>query len=522
MIAVGGQETSFDADARETLPRLPLADATLALWAFVWQPAVLDGVLLQCGGGSFEAPLRFAGFVELMGDALLQHAGRGRQSFARAQAPGTLPTAIAAGYGKLRRVPLGLSLGFFADSTARLGRLLPAGLPATELPPSRAGLTGVVGAGQTLQRVATRRLPARRVAGKGYGGKGRVAALPVQGLAVARAADPDGEANEWRLVPQLRAQARRGVTGPRFWVWDRQFGALVQTARCTQDGAHFLIRYHPKVHFHPDPRRPPHLSGDTQGRPVSEEGGWLGAAETPRRRYVRRITLERVGEEAVGLVTDLLAAERYPAADLLSVYLARWGSEGVFQQIPEVFALPRLIGSTPPATVFQAAFCLGLSNRGQVVRGYIAAARPEPCLAETLSAEQIFSDVQRELPAVSVLLPPAMVAAGYTEDLSVEPLRQRLHGLLSSVWTPRGRKATNTKPRPQGPKAKQSGARYCHAPALRSRSPATPSKCRQCLTKDVHSSGVRAPLRATWCPVYASPVSFGSTSRLPPQLPHSV
>ena len=205
MIAVGGQETSFDADARETLPRLPLADATLALWAFVWQPAVLDGVLLQCGGGSFEAPLRFAGFVELMGDALLQHAGRGRQSFARAQAPGTLPTAIAAGYGKLRRVPLGLSLGFFADSTARLGRLLPAGLPATELPPSRAGLTGVVGAGQTLQRVATRRLPARRVAGKGYGGKGRVAALPVQGLAVTTTAriNPRVSTNTCRLRPLI-------------------------------------------------------------------------------------------------------------------------------------------------------------------------------------------------------------------------------------------------------------------------------------------------------------------------------
>jgi hypothetical protein len=44
MIAVGGQETAFDAYARETLQRLPLADATLSLWALVLQPAFLDGV----------------------------------------------------------------------------------------------------------------------------------------------------------------------------------------------------------------------------------------------------------------------------------------------------------------------------------------------------------------------------------------------------------------------------------------------------------------------------------------------
>jgi hypothetical protein len=458
MIAAGSQETSFDAYARETLHRLPLADATLSLWAFVLRPAFLDRVFLRYRGRSFEDTLRFAGFVELIGDALLQHAGSGRQSFARAQEHGTLPTSSEAVYGKLRRGPLQLSLGFFADSTARLRMLLPVRLTATDLPPSLDGLTVVVGDGKTLKRVAKRLLPARRVAGKVYGGKLLVAYLPLQGLAVAMVADPDGEANECRLVPQMLDQARRGVTGPRLWVLDRQFCDLIQTTRCTQDGDHFLIRYHSKVHFHPDPSRPPQRSVDPQGRAVSEEWGWLGAADNPHRRYVRRITLERMGEEAVVLVTDLLEAERYPAADLLSVYLARWGIAQVFHQITEVFALPRLSGGTPQATVFQAAFCLVLYNLVQVVRGYMAAAQPQPCLAETLSAEQIFYDVQRELTAVSVVLPPAMIAEGYTEDLSVEQLRQRLHGLLASVWTPRWRKARNTKPRLKVPKAKQSGA----------------------------------------------------------------
>lgn len=332
MIAAEGQETAFEAYARETLRRVPLADATLSLWAVVLQPAFLDGVLLRYRGRSFEDTLRLAEFVELMGDALLQHAGSGRQSFARAQEQGSLPTSIEAVYGKLRRVPLGLSLGFFAESTARLRTLLPEGLTATELPPSLDGLTVIVGDGKTLKRVAKRLLPARRVAGKVYGGKLLVAYLPVQGLAVARAADPEGEANEGRVVPQLLDQARRGVTGPRLWVLDRQFCDLVQTARCMQDGEHFLIRYHPKVHFHPDPSQPPQLSVDTQGRAVSEEWGWVGAADTPRRRYVRRITLERVGEEAVVRVTDLLEAQRYPAADLLSVYLAPGGLSAWFNR----------------------------------------------------------------------------------------------------------------------------------------------------------------------------------------------
>jgi hypothetical protein len=143
---------------------------------------------------------------------------------------------------------------------------------------------------------------------------------------------------------------------------------------------------------------------------------------------------------------------------LLTLYLARWGIERVFQQITEVFALRRLIGSTPQATVFQAAFCLLLYNMVQVLRGYVAAAQPQPGVAEEVSTEQLFNDVQRELTTVSVLVPPAMVVAAYAEALSPEALRQRLHDLLSSLWTSRWRKAVNPKPRPKVANAKQSGA----------------------------------------------------------------
>jgi IS4 transposase len=68
------------------------------------------------------------------------------------------------------------------------------------------------------------------------------------------------------------------------------------------------------------------------------------------------------------LVTDLLDAEQYPAADLLAAYLARWGIERMFQQVTEVFALKRLIGGSPQAGVFQLAFCLLLYNMIHVLR----------------------------------------------------------------------------------------------------------------------------------------------------------
>ena len=79
--------------------------------------------------------------------------------------------------------------------------------------------------------------------------------------------------------------------------------------------------------------------------------GLMGAAKQgARRRYVRRITLWRPGEEEVALLTDLLDEALYPAVDLLAVYLTRWQVENVFQAITEVFELRHLIGCTPRAT----------------------------------------------------------------------------------------------------------------------------------------------------------------------------
>jgi hypothetical protein len=63
------------------------------------------------------------------------------------------------------------------------------------------------------------------------------------------------------------------------------------------------------------------------------------------------------------------------------VYRLRWGIEGVFQQVTEVFGLARLIGKTAAATVFQLAFCLVLYNLTQALRGCVAGAGSRPVAA---------------------------------------------------------------------------------------------------------------------------------------------
>lgn len=64
------------------------------------------------------------------------------------------------------------------------------------------------------------------------------------------------------------------------------------------------------MHFLADPPQPTKVTQDTHGRAVREEGGWVGAEANTHRRFVRRLTLLRPGEEAVILVTELLDAAR--------------------------------------------------------------------------------------------------------------------------------------------------------------------------------------------------------------------
>ena len=429
---------------QETLARLPLAESVLLLWQQVADAPFLQDLFARHRGRCYEKALSFPSLVQLIADALLQHDGSARASFERALEEDALDVTLQAAYGKLRRLPIPVSTALLAEGTARLRALLPL-RPATAIPSSLREFAVTVLDGKAIKRVAKRLKLLRGVRGGLLGGKGLVALELNSGLAVALKAHPDGEVNEIRLVPALLSEVRQRLPGPRLWLGDRQFCDLDQTGRFAAEGDHFLVRYHPKVHFHPDPQRRPRHGHDQAGRAYVEEWGWLGGAKDRRRRYVRRITLHRPGDDLI-LVTDLLDGVRYPATDLLTQYLGRWGIERMFHQVTEVFHLKRLIGGSPQASIFQLAFCLLLYNMIHVLRAYVAAA--EHCDANDISLEKLFEDVERELIAWSVLVDPADTAAYFAAPPRTAAVKRRLCKLLGKVWQDRWLKAVNEKPRP--------------------------------------------------------------------------
>jgi hypothetical protein len=307
--------------------------------------------------------------------------------------------------------------------------------------------------GKKIKHVAKRLKVRRPFKGHVFGGKLVVAEDVTTGVAVAMAADPDGEVGDTPVVPAGLEQVRAQGSGPRLWLGDRIFCDLNPPRQFAVDGDHYVIRSCGKVSFTADPSRPARHGTDAQGRASQEEWGWLGQASDPRRQYVRRITLYRPGDEDVSVVTDLLDPDAYPAVDILAVYLLRWGIENLFQQVTEVFHLGRLIGTTPQATVFQAAFCLLLSNLVTVLRGYVAGAQARD--PATGSLENLFDDVHRQLVAWNELLTPAQTLGLLRGRWTAVEVCQRLEELLGSVWTERWVKAP-PKPAPaKTPRAKK-------------------------------------------------------------------
>lgn len=442
---------------REVLSRLPLAEAVLSLWQFVCDDSSLDDLYDRHRGCTYQKKITFPLMAQLVRDALLEPEGSGHKSFCHAQRDGTLPAVLSSTYEKLGHLPLAVSEAFLAQGADRLRQVFPdADVAALDdpIPVSLRGFEIFVLDGKVVKRVPRRLKPARWRKGGLLGGKGLAALHLRSGLALALASDPDGEANDAKLVPALLPQVRTRVGGPRLWLADRQFCDLTQTAAFTAEGGdHFLVRYHSKVHFCPDPARPAQQGQDGQGRAYEQEWGWLGREGNKARRYVRRVTLHRAGEEDVILVTDLLDPARYPAEDLLALYLARWGIERVFQQITEVFHLNRLIATTPQGTLFQLSFCLLLYNLIQVVRGYVAVGQGHP--VEVISTELLFADVTKQLVALNEL-----VAAGRVVELlptvsSAAAVRQRLRTLLGSVWSDGWVKSPLRTRKPPAPKKGQ-------------------------------------------------------------------
>lgn len=428
----------------ELVTSMPLAEATLSLLRRISDESVLSNLFEVHRGRGYEREVSFPLLVQMIGDALLQHGGRGYRVFSRAKEEGTLETSLTAVYGKLARLNIGLSMAFLCELSDSLREIFPKG-GRRKPPKSLRGVETVIVDGKAIKRVAKRLKALRGIAGGMLGGRTLVAMHYATGMAVAMHADPDGDANDTKFVPLLLPEVRKRISGKRLWLGDRGFCDLQRLAEFTEEGDHFLVRFHPKNGFHRDSTVPVRKGRDANGRRYFEEWGWIGAETHKNRRYVRRITLLRPGEEDVILVTDFLSYEKYPATDLLEHYLERWGIERVFQQITETFGLKGLIGCTPQATIFQFSFCLLLYNLMQTVRGFIAQHQKRD--AESISIENIFVDTREELTAWSVLLRRGVVTADYFQSQSVENTQKRVNELLRNEWSNRWIKARNKNPR---------------------------------------------------------------------------
>lgn len=420
--------------AREVVDRLPLAEAVLRMFDCVCQPEFLNDVFARYRGRSYEGEISFPLFVELISDALLQHHGSGRQSFLRNE---ELTASFQAAYGKLRRIPLSLSMGLLSEASGRLHQLFPDRIAGRQVPKSLKELEIFFHDGKTIKHVAKRLKVLEKIKGKVLGGRLVVTQSFSTGMVVAMGADEDGLSGEQPLVPDVLAQTRAAFPGPRLHVADRQYCDLIQAERFTAEGDHFLVRWNRKVKFYRDERWERLTGTDRYGRKYTEDWGWIGAPSDPRRRRVRRIHLHREGsKEDVILLTDLDDPGKYPAGDLLEVYLHRWGIERTFQKVTEVFHLQTLIGSTPRATVFQASFCFLLYNITQVIRAYIA--EGEGRKVETISSELLFYDVQRQLVAWNEVLTTRqtveLLSTTWTAPQVSRRLRQLLHGEWSDHW----------------------------------------------------------------------------------------
>lgn len=420
---------SFDA---EVCRRLPLADATLHVLGSVADPAFLADLFGRHRGRSYERAITFPDLVRLLVDGLVLHGQSAHRTFQQARADGALPASVKAAYDKVARLPVALSAALLTEATDRLRPLFPAAA-AEPVPASLAAFAPVAFDGKKIKYVARRLKPVRSVRGQVVGGKVLVAEDVRTGLAVALEADPDGEASDLALVPGLLARARAVVAGTRLWVADALFGDLAHLGRLAADGDHFVVRYNAKVKFHPDPGRPARAGVNRRGQSYTEEWGWLGGPADGRRRHVRRVTVARPGEDDVAVVTDLVDGAAYPAADILDLYLRRWGMERLFQKVTEVFHLRTLVSARENGTVFQAALCLLLYNLTVLVRAYVAVGAGRK--TDGVSSEKLFGDMCRQLTGLIELLGTSAVVGHYAAGgQTAEGLRRYLDRVLATTW----------------------------------------------------------------------------------------
>jgi hypothetical protein len=423
-----------------------LAEAVVRLLYFGLADDVLECVFARHRERSYEDVIRFPWLVQLLADGLFGQQRSAHAIFQRAIDEGQVEATMPALYGKLKRLPLPLSLGLFDAVSARLRTVAPAS-SAYPLAASLQSFWVLCFDGKKLKHVAHRLKQTRGLKGNIFGGKLLVVQDMALGQAVAVEAVADGEAADNPLLPGCLARVRALPSDkPRLWVADRAFCEFTSLPLLAEAGDLFVVRYSAGCKFFRDDSVPERTGIDSEERPYTEEWGWLGV---DRRVRCRKITVTRPGAEVFAIVTNLQDADRIPANDLLTLYRRRWGIETMFQQVVQTFDLRHLIGSTPQATVFHAVLCFVIYNITLTIRDFIAAASAQE--AAKVSTITLFDDVADELRGLLKMFDEASLMDLLRAQAHDDPraLRRHLQKILAHVWCNRWRKAPTRKQPPK-------------------------------------------------------------------------
>lgn len=430
----------MDTFKEELMRRSPLAASVLEICDYLFDQAFLDSIWSEHRGRCYEDVLTFNDFLLLTRDALVRYGGSAHALFIELESKGENPIDESNFYRKLARTPVELSRALLRECTVKLSGLMPG--DSAKLASCFDGFEVVAGDGKKIKNAAKRLAPTRGYSGSLIGAKALVALNLRTGLAVAMSDSLDGLTNDVPMVPALMDQLREVIPRPILSVWDRQFDDVRTMRRLTErEGDAFVVRMK-QVHTFVAESCVESL--DEKGRRITDEIGVMGRGKNTMR--VRRVTLYRVGEEDIVVLTNLLDREVFSALELLGLYKLRWGIEEVFQQVTETFSLQHLIGSEPQAVLLQFAYCLLLYNLVQVVKAYVA--DDGKVLATVVSTFYLFADIKKEL-----------VAWAYHTDgqwprrcRDQEAMRQRLRELLHGSWDPIAyAKASDKNPRKKPP-----------------------------------------------------------------------
>jgi len=435
--------------ARHILHKLPLAEATLQVWRWILD----EMTLLKCfevhRGRCYERAISFEVMTHLMADALVNHQGNAKRCFEDAIEDGVLRATVQAAYGKLRRMPIGVSEAMVNHTAIRLREIWPEGM-CLACPSSLDGFDLRALDGKTIKRVSRRLKPLRGVKAGLLGGRATTVLSLRYGLVESMKADPDGHGSEVNMVPDVVEELRnRSHERPCLWVCDRGFCKQNLIELLGMDADAYILRYTKKLRYTKDNMVPEGHDVDEEGRGYEESWGWIGTVRDPERFRVRRIVLQcddidngktdKKNPDDLILITNLHDADRYPAVDVLEMYRRRWHIERVFQEVTEVFGLKHLIGSSPEATIFQFGFCVILYNVIQLHRMYIA--QDQERSITSISSEKYFQDVRDDLIACMRLIDPGALPALVVDIENKISMCDTLRCLLHDCWKSRWEKA---------------------------------------------------------------------------------